>query len=342
MLHHVLEVPRRGGERLFEGLADPAVRLLDEALELGQRGLEVAALGLELLDVLHRPLVPPLRGRVHRAELLAPALEPFDSRLERLALLGGERLRRRLCLQPESTGDRPQLTVDLGGGVARLLGPDLRAGHRLARLHESRLEIGLLVRAGTERRGRLLSRPRAGVELRLQGVAVAGHRFPGGLERPSRPVGVGADASVAVDAAPERLEGASPLDALALDPFGESTLRSQIAEQLCAPHRLRPLLRRLAPAGDHPFAAAHVLLRLGRLPERRAQRALRPVAGGVRLRHVGGRPLRGGPRAALLPPRWWRRRDGPPPAPTPLGRAGGPPGGPRGGLAGTGVEDTPG
>src|SRR5688500_3646380 len=116
MLHHLLEVPRRGGECLFERLADPAVRLLDEALELRQCGLEVAPLGLELLDVLNRLLVLPLGERVDWAELLAPALEPLDARLERLALLGGERLRRRLCLQPESTGDRAQLTVDLGGG----------------------------------------------------------------------------------------------------------------------------------------------------------------------------------------------------------------------------------
>src|SRR5829696_3014012 len=43
VLHDVLEVLRGGLESLFERLADPAVGLLNEALELGERRLEVAA-----------------------------------------------------------------------------------------------------------------------------------------------------------------------------------------------------------------------------------------------------------------------------------------------------------
>ena len=73
VLDDVLEVPRGGVEGLLERLADAAVGLLDEALQLGERALEVGALGLELLDVRDRLVVLLLGERVHRAELLAAA-----------------------------------------------------------------------------------------------------------------------------------------------------------------------------------------------------------------------------------------------------------------------------
>ena len=57
VLDHLLEVPGGRGEGLLEALLDAPVGLLDEALELGQRTLEVPALGLELLDVRDRLLV---------------------------------------------------------------------------------------------------------------------------------------------------------------------------------------------------------------------------------------------------------------------------------------------
>jgi hypothetical protein len=88
VLDDVLEVLGRRRERLLERLADAAVGLLDEALELGERRLEVAALGLELLDVRDRLLVLLLGERVDRAELLAPALQALDAGEQRLALLG--------------------------------------------------------------------------------------------------------------------------------------------------------------------------------------------------------------------------------------------------------------
>jgi hypothetical protein len=76
--HDVLEVARGGLEGLLEALADAAVGLLDEALELGQGGLEVGALRLELLDVLDGLLVLLLGERVDRSELLAAAGEAVD------------------------------------------------------------------------------------------------------------------------------------------------------------------------------------------------------------------------------------------------------------------------
>ena len=68
------------GSRGF-ALSNAAIGLLDQALELRERVLHVAALLLEFLDVRHRLLVLVLRERVHRAELLTPAREALDARL---------------------------------------------------------------------------------------------------------------------------------------------------------------------------------------------------------------------------------------------------------------------
>ena len=79
VLDDVLEVLGRRLERLLEALPDATVGLLDEALELGEGGLEVAPLGLELLDVRDRLLVLLLGEGVDGAELLAAALKALDA-----------------------------------------------------------------------------------------------------------------------------------------------------------------------------------------------------------------------------------------------------------------------
>ena len=121
VLHDVLEVPRGGLEGLLEALADAPVGLRDQALELGQRGLQVGALLLELLHVGDRLVVLLLGQRVDRAELLAPAGQALDARDERLALLVRQRLGGGLGVEAERRGDRGQLALDLGGRVAHLL-----------------------------------------------------------------------------------------------------------------------------------------------------------------------------------------------------------------------------
>jgi hypothetical protein len=69
----LLERAGGGIERLLKRRLDLAVGIGDQLLELSQRGLQVATLGLELLDVGHGFGVLLLRERVDRAELLSAA-----------------------------------------------------------------------------------------------------------------------------------------------------------------------------------------------------------------------------------------------------------------------------
>src|SRR5207245_2019446 len=121
-----------------------------ELLELAQRGLEVLALMLELLDVRERLVVLRLGKRVDRAELLAAALEALDAQGQLRGLLGIERLFGGLRLEAEALGEALELVALLGGGVARLLGADLGGGDRLAALAQAGLELGLLAGAGAQ------------------------------------------------------------------------------------------------------------------------------------------------------------------------------------------------
>src|SRR4051794_41655770 len=73
VLHHVLEVLGRRLERRLEALADAAVGVADQPLQLGEGGVEGATLRLELLDVRHRVFVLLLGKWVDRTELLASA-----------------------------------------------------------------------------------------------------------------------------------------------------------------------------------------------------------------------------------------------------------------------------
>src|SRR5262249_14341469 len=132
LLGELLEVLRRRRERLLERLADLAVGVADQAVQLAQRRFEGGAPALQLLDVRERLLVLLLRGRVGGPELLAAAREALDPLRERGALGVRQRLRRRLRLQAERLRERAQLGAGLAGAVARLLGADLSRGDRLA------------------------------------------------------------------------------------------------------------------------------------------------------------------------------------------------------------------
>ena len=71
MLDELLEVSLRRLEGLLEGGRDLAIGVRDQAVELGEGGLQVGALLRELLHVLLGLGVLALGQRVHRAELLA-------------------------------------------------------------------------------------------------------------------------------------------------------------------------------------------------------------------------------------------------------------------------------
>ena len=104
---------------------DLAVGLADQALELGEGGLEVGALRLEALDVLERLLVLALGERVDGPELLAPAREALELGLDLGPLLVAERLLGGPELAAEGRAQLRQLRRGLGTAVAEVGEPDL-------------------------------------------------------------------------------------------------------------------------------------------------------------------------------------------------------------------------
>src|SRR5262249_30027295 len=124
----------RRREGLLESLLDPPVGVLDQALELAQRGLEILALRLELLDVLERLLVLGLRERVHRAELLAAALQALELLVQVVTLSLVKRGLGRLRFEPKLLRQGGERRLGVLGMVAGALGLDLAAGDGLAAL----------------------------------------------------------------------------------------------------------------------------------------------------------------------------------------------------------------
>jgi hypothetical protein len=123
---------------------------------------------------------------------------------------------------------------------AHLLRGDLGAGHRLAGALQPPLELRLLVGAGLERGGGLLTGGGAGLELPVERLA-AGRDGVAALP-PARcgALGVGRQGEVALGAGAKRGERAGALLALALDALGEPLLGTQVSEQLRPPHGLGP------------------------------------------------------------------------------------------------------
>ena len=282
VLHDVLEVLGRRLEGLLEALADAPVGLLDQALELRERRLEVGPLGLQLLDVAHRLLVLLLGQRVDRAELLAATHEALDSQAERLAFLVGQRLVRGLGLEAQPKGDLAQLALDLRRAVAHLLGGDLGRGHGFARGLQATLYLGLLTSKAAQRRGRLLSPGGVALELSREGVAPRANRLGGPIECSRREPAAANDLGVPRGPAAKRIHRSGVLGALLLDPVGQAPLGSQVGEQLGSPHRTGTLVGSLAPARDDPLDPGQRLGRLGLLTRCAPQRDLGLLARRVR------------------------------------------------------------
>ena len=182
----LLEVLRRGGEGLLEGLLDAAVRVADQLLELPQRGLQVVALAFELLDVLERLLVLLLRERVDRAELVAAALQALDAGVQRRALVVGQRLVGRLGLQAELGRQAGELLLGVLGVVARPLRRDLAARDLLAALLEALVDARLLRRALAQLGGELVGGGAVGGELGLEDLEAGADDLARGLQRVAR------------------------------------------------------------------------------------------------------------------------------------------------------------
>ena len=154
----VLEVPGRRRERLLERLADLAIGLDDQLLELAQCGLEIPALVLELLDMCDRLGVLLLCERVDRPELFAAAGEALNALGQGLAFAIGQGLARGRGLELEDRGDAAQRGLGLGATVTCLLGPHLGDGHCLVRGVQASLQTGLRLRARTQLGSHVLAR----------------------------------------------------------------------------------------------------------------------------------------------------------------------------------------
>src|SRR5436305_775092 len=91
-------------------------------------------------------LVLPRRERVHGTELLAPARQPLDARLEIGAAVVVQGVLERLDPLVGGIAGQPAdhfltLALDLARGVADLLGSDLRGRQRVAGVAELRLDL---------------------------------------------------------------------------------------------------------------------------------------------------------------------------------------------------------
>ena len=135
-----------------------------------------------------RLLVLVLRERVDRAELLAAALQALDAALQICALGLGERLGGRLGLEAQALGEPLELGAGVAGGVARLLGADLAAGHGLAALLQARVHLRLAGGARAQLAGQLLAGGAVGLQLGAERLGPGGDRGARLLERGREPL----------------------------------------------------------------------------------------------------------------------------------------------------------
>ena len=188
----VLEVLRRGLEGLLERLADAAVGLLDQPLELRERALEVVALRLELLDVRDGLLVLPLGERVHRAELLAAAHQPLHARR------AAPRAPRRAAARRRARGSSPSRPASSFSSrsasaaesrtcCAATSAPVTASLARFRRPWSSASSCAQALQRG----GGLLAGGGAGLELRVERVAAGRDGLACALERVGGALGVG-------------------------------------------------------------------------------------------------------------------------------------------------------
>ena len=200
---------------------------------------------------------------------------------EGLALLLGQGLGCRLGVESQPRRESGQVALDLGRGVAHLLGRDLGSGDGLAGVPQAALQLGLLVRAGPQRLGGLLAPGGVLGELLGERIAAGGHGGLGALQRRGGSLGHAGQLGVAPDARAHALERAGALGPFGLDALGQSALRAQVGDQLGAAHGPGALVGGLAAPGDHPFGAADGFGGLGHLARGAPVGGVGLVAGGV-------------------------------------------------------------
>ena len=259
------EVVGGGGEGLLETLGDLAVGRADQRAQLAQRRLQVAALGLELLDALER-LAVLLRGqRVDRTERLAPARQALHPLAQHVALalgqlvLGGRRLEAELC------GQRPQLSLGLGGMVAGLLGGDLGARHGIRQLAQAGLQTALLAGALAQGAGERLTGRAVRAQLLLHRRQARLERAAQAVERRDEALGLRRQLAVGSGLALEHRDPPLASGAFALDAVDGAALGGPLTLELGAAHRRLALIGGGPALLDQPAGAALVLGGLGLL-----------------------------------------------------------------------------
>ncbi len=270
----MLEVPRGGLERLLEALADLAVGVGDQLVQLAQRGLEIVALALELLDVRERLLVFGLGERVDRAELLAAAAQPLEPAASAPRAPPRRAPRRRGRLRARAApraAEAPR--VDSSAPVPGPLQADLASVSALVALAQPRVQHRLLLSALLQLRRHVLAGLAVGAERELE--LLAGARRSPPRRRSSATI-------TARDARQQRLVARDRL-AQALDPRPRAL-----------PARARRARARRARPPARPAAAAG--------GPRRGRRREPPA--GARSPPRAGAPPRPPRRAALTAARW--------------------------------------
>ena len=269
--------------------------------ELAQRGLEVLALALELLDVLERLLVLLLGERVDRAELLAAALQALDAGAQRARSASASGVLGRLGREAELARRARSSSASASCAWSRACcAADLAAGDLLAALLEPRVDARLLGGALAQLGGELLAGRAVGGELGLE-------RLDAGRDRraarsSSAAASRSATGASASSRASRRRSCSSRRARSARSRSARSASRCSVAIarlDLRAALRARALVGRGAALLDHP---AGVALGLGGLVARArggARLAVGRVARGVGLGDLGLRRLDLGQRRLL-------------------------------------------
>src|ERR1700691_3636037 len=173
--------------------------------------------------------------------------------------------------------DLAQLLLGLGRLIAQALGGHLGPGDSLTLDAQSRLNLGLLLRAGTQLSGDLLARSAVLAEQRLYLLQQARHRLACAGKHRRKALGARRELEVGCALGLQTPDPPCALGPFCLSALSLPALRRQLTLQLGATHRQWPLLRRGLALLDQPERFALSLCRLAQQAFAVAQRAVRLV-----------------------------------------------------------------
>ena len=295
-----LEVGGGRLEGLLEGLADLPVRVPNQLFQLSHRRLEVRPLTLELFNVLERLRVFVGCERVHRPELLTATFETLKPRAQCLARFGIEHILRRFGGELELLCERLQDLADVLSLVTPALCAHLERRQTLVVRVQRILDPRLLLRAGAQTRGDVLSRFAVGGQGRLELTPAQLDRLRSLAERDDEVREHRFEPLVARDRHPELLDPGEPLGALPGGPIPSRLLGEQFAAELCPATGARTLVGRLPAPLDRHRQTSSLLGRLIALADRRTVRSDRAFVIAVTLGDDAGSGFESGAGALLV------------------------------------------